>query len=149
MRMNKCRSHTFKHCEFNDFCISLLLLFKRIQTHQMTLFFKQQQRSPHYFTWYESNSPGSESDAHTSIWCDSLWIFIRFRCYELIMNINWRDEPVSAVTSPDWTNNNKHIIYMLVGNFCFRLLDGIPVRSYSSFSWIYSCLHSWKNSGSW
>lgn len=43
----------------------------------------------------------------------------------------------------------SHIVhYMLVGSFCFRFFDGIPVLSNSSFSRTYSCLHSSKNAGS-
>lgn len=35
----------------------------------------------------------------------SLWIFIRFRCYELIMNINTRDESESAASTCSWATS--------------------------------------------
>lgn len=44
--------------------------------------------------------------------------------------------------------SDRPVCYILVGSFCFRLFVGIPVLSNSSFSLMYSCLHSSKNEGS-
>lgn len=54
----------------------------------------------------------------------------------------------SHFTSKKGRFSDRPVCYILVGSFCFRLFVGIPVLSNSSFSLMYSCLHSSKNEGS-